>query len=228
MLRNRKITLRYLWTVSDNQFQTIRPLTSTSHFGFSLLLLPWGENKGSQSREPTLRGESTACTKNVRRLLFSSFACPSLWIHSPALPLPLHHPSSERACFPSNLQALCLTIALSCLLPFLGPPPLMTHTWAAGHTRGRLTTHGHTWPCALLFPPYPYPFILEHIRERRELKIAFTLTAHKIKLQCQLWKRKTEDCICAQGTELLDFMPSPHPHPKAQVLGKRSRGCWIC
>lgn len=94
MLDNRKITLCYPWTISDNQFQTIRPLTSTSHFGFSLLLLPWGENKGSRSREPTLRGESTACTKNVR-LLFSSLACPSLWNHSPALPLFAIHPRKE-------------------------------------------------------------------------------------------------------------------------------------
>lgn len=96
------------------------------------------------------------------------------------------------------------------------------------HTRTPDYSRPHLALCTAVPLPHPYPFILEHIRERRELKIAFTLTAHKIKLQCQLWKRKTEDCICTQGTELLDVMPTPHPHPKAQVLGKRSRGCWTC
>lgn len=141
MLDGQQITSCYLWAIPDDQCLTVQPMTSAPHLAFSLLLLPWGEKEGSQSRGTHSEGGSTACTQTRQGLLCSSFAGHSLWTHSPGLSLPFRcHPRKELV----SLQTCRLPVEQlppSCPLPFLRSPPLTGHTraWAAA-----LRTPGHT------------------------------------------------------------------------------------
>lgn len=164
-----------------------------------------------------MRGRSTACTKNVQQLLFGSFACPSLWNPSPARSLSDIHPQKESLClfkFAGFLFNSCTVL----------PTPFPRFPSFNSPEDSCLTPNATPGPVHGCSTHYQHPFILEYIRERRELKIAFALTAHKIKLQCQLWRCKNEDCICAQSTELLGFHVHPSTPSQSPLLWGRGAG----
>lgn len=76
----------------------------------------------------------------------------------------------------------CIVLQLLSLAP---PPPQQYPPWT---TAPRPPDRAH-----LL-----YPFILGHTRWGGAVELAFTLTAHKIKPRCQLWRCRS---VCAEGTE---------------------------
>lgn len=147
---------------------------------------------------------------------FSKAVLPSqVWGAAPPPSLRKGQFSPPLACVwvPSDLQSFGFTLALVLLAaPFPGAPSSGT-----GHTR--TAALGTTAPahCSSTPTPHPQPFVLEHIRERREWKTAFTLIAHKIKPRCQLWRCKNGDFLSCH-----EFMPAPSPPP-----GKEEQeGCY--
>lgn len=163
-----------------------------------LCCFPGERIRAHKAEEPTL-GESTACTKNTKNVqgLFCSSA--RLSLGAAALPCPCPclsalHPQREPG--PFRLAGIWFNFTV---LPAPWPPPPRTGAHVGCTPRGLLTSHSCRTGPVHCCPTPPTP-LFWNISGKRELKIAFTPTAHKIKPRCQLWRHRNEDCVCAQGT----------------------------
>lgn len=170
----------------------------------------WGEDEGSQSRGSRREGNTQLALRWHGTSLSATLPAHA-WEPQPCLPCLSALQLSEGEPGPSDLRASGLTThSPACSLtsaPLTGPTGLRPSGLPTSHSGG-------TWPLpALLFPPR-HPFVLEHIRERRELEVAFTLSA-QIKLGSQLRRRRNEDGLCTgHAAARIHAHPPPQPRPR--------------
>lgn len=177
-------------------------MTSTSRVGFLFSSFS-REEQGLISRGTRSEEGSAACPGN------GSLNC------SPGLSavLPRKSRLSPSHCLSLSHQTgfqliSCTVLQLLALAP---PPPEQYPPWA---TAPRPPDRAH-----LL-----YAFILGHSRRGGAVELDFTLTTHKIKPQFQLWRCRSEDCLCRGHGAVMSGLPScPKPCPLGEEMQQR---CW--
>ena len=151
MLGNRKISFAICELLQTTSFRELAPITSSAtHSGFSLLLLPWGEAKGSQSRGTHFEGEKHSLHYERTTTLWQ-LCLPSL--EPQPCPSALH---PQRVWVPSNLQALGVTTACpACSVT--SAPSSSRHVWAAAPRTSDQPLMPHVAQCTAVPPTTPPP-----------------------------------------------------------------------